>query len=190
MTAAPVVADHTMCIVAAICLFFIVRRNRICSCAAYFTKFRILICCTRNQRHIAGCHVMFRIRQTIWICKMCSRTTQFLCFRIHHVYELVHTATANMFTNSPCTFIGRFQHHTVQTVLHRHFFTDFSGNVRGIALIFINSLFRKGNDLIQITIFQCQKCCHYFCNTRWIIRNADIIRPILCCLYIHRTHQR
>ena len=165
--------DHFMVIVTRIfCLAFICLRKCIAWTACDHPERLVFVCLCGNQCHIIRADPVIFIRQTITVIEMRIRTSQFLCALIHPIDKRPVITTQflpHMFRNRISTFIGRLQHNRIQTLLHRQFFSKIPGNMGSISLIFKYRIRRKRNDLIHITVFDCQKNRHDLCDTRRIM---------------------
>ena len=132
----------------------------------------VFVCLCGNQCHIIRADPVIFIRQTITVIEMRIPTSQFLCALIHQIDKRLVITTKflpHMLRNRISTFIGRLQHNRIQTLLHRQFFSKIPGNMGSISLIFKYRIRRKRNDLIHITVFDCQKNRHDLCDTRRIM---------------------
>ena len=151
---------------------FIRRRDRITLRAADQPERFILISCPGNNRHILCGQIMLFIRQPMRIRKFRIFTSQLLCLLIHHFYEFLHRS-ADMLCNRIRTFICRFQHHRVQTLLHGHYFADITPNTRSSACL-IDRILRKRNHFIHAAVFNGNQSCQNLCDTCRIICFVDI----------------
>ena len=100
---------------------------------------RVIVCCLCDQRHIMCRCVMILVRKTVWIGKMRVRTSQGSRFLIHQFHECIHTA-ADMLRHGDTDFIGRFEHHTVQALLHGQVFSQPDTDIGTALFDAINSI--------------------------------------------------
>ena len=150
-------------------LAFVRLWNRITCAAAYCTECLILVCFGRNQCHVIRTDIMFFVRQTIAVIEMRIHTSEFLCPLVHQINKCTVITTkffAYMLRECISTFICRFKHDRINTLLYGQLFPKISGNMRCISLIFEYGILRKGYLFVHITIFYGKQCRHNLCNTR------------------------
>ena len=186
-------------------------RNHVTSGSGNNPKVFIFISCLCNQCHIPCCGIVFLVRQTVGIMKMCIFTSQLLCLLIHHTNK-ARLVTAHMLCHRIGTFICRFQHNTVEALFHGHLLIHISGNMGGIPLVLVNGIRRKGYHLIQLTVLQGNQRGHNLGNAGRIMnlvcvflienrscvhlhydgtggRNVRLLGPVFFLrLYLHRTY--
>ena len=138
-----------------------------------FAESRVIVCRLCDQRHIMCCRIMILVRKTVWVGKMRVRTSQGSCFLIHQFHERLHTA-AYMFRHSDTHFIGGFEHHTVQAILHGQVFSQPDTDIGTALFDAINSICREGYFLRRTRMF----------NRDQRSKNLGDTGRILCCIHI------
>ena len=133
----------------------------------------IVVCRLCDQRHIMCRCVMILVRKTVWVGKMRVRTSQGSRFLIHQFHECIHTA-ADMFRHGDTDFIGGFEHHTVQTILHGQVFSQPDTDIGTALFDAINSICREGYFLGKTRMF----------NRDQRSENLGDTGRILCCIHV------
>ena len=103
--------------------------------------------------------VLVLIRKTGRIGKHCVGASKLGSPLIHHLYKAFHRA-CKMFGNLQGDVIGRYQHNSVQTLLHGKNFIKIGGNIGSAVSNAGNAGSSHGNLICKLAVFQCQKSCH------------------------------
>ena len=118
---------------------------------------RVIVCRLCDQRHIMCRCVMILVRKPVRVGKMRVRTSQGSRFLIHQFHECIHTA-ADMFRHGDTDFIGRFEHHAVQTVFHSQVFSKPDPDIGTSLFDAVDSIFRKSDFFGQMGMFDRDQC--------------------------------
>ena len=79
------------------------RWNPVFVCVRDLPEFLMLKCCRCNERHISGRNIMLFVVKSMWVCKMCIRTSQLLCLLVHHTDKIIIPIS-----HCVCNRIGNF----------------------------------------------------------------------------------
>ena len=119
-------------------------------------EFLILQTFSHDQRHVMGCGIMVRVRQSAGICKVCIRASDLCCTLVHHIYEVLLCA-AYMFRDLSCNLIGRLDNKCIKACPHAHYFAHLHSDISGIPADVTGSCFREYHILLQRAILHCKK---------------------------------
>ena len=116
---------------------------------------------------------MILVRKPVRVGKMRVRAAQGSCFLVHQFHECIHTA-ADMFRHGDTDFIGRFEHHAVQTVFHSQVFPKPDSDIGTSLFDAVYSIFRKSDFFGRTGMFDRDQCGENLSDTGRILCDIHV----------------
>ena len=130
---------------------------------------------------------MILIRHSAGIYKVCIDTAKLLRFLVHHICKGSYRS-GNLYSYLCCHIICWPYHQRQQTLTHRQHLAYLHADISTVRCLICQTFLCKCHLIIQIAVFQCQKCRHDLCDTRRIslFIHSLIIKDCSCiCIHQH-----